>query len=455
MNLKIHTARPTKGNVLIVCLCMAAIIGFAVASCFAYVRSQMVVAVRSQAWNESLILAEAGIEDGLMLINKNSGTTTPRTAWAGTANSDNWTAIAANVYHVQRSLNSNTYEVYITNNANGRPTIRAVGTKWQQGIGGTNAIRRAILVTTVPGSMFQGGLIAKDGISIGGNIVIDSFNSQNPNLSTNGMYHPSLRNDGGNVATTISNVVAAVTVGGSVEIYGKIFTGPGEKIKVNGGGVSVGSESWVDGGGSGIESGWSQDDLNVFIPDAPPAPTGGLPLPSKQINLMQGTNYSNSYLLTTGNYQANSSVSLTSTDKILVSGHVKMYFANSFSMAGQSQVIIGADSSLTIYAGGSVSLNGGGVMNGSGFATNLTLYGLPTSTSISYAGGSDFVGTIYAPQAAFTMTGGGNTIYNLVGSAVAKTIKLNGKYQVHYDESLSQIAAGAHYYVASWQEVPF
>jgi hypothetical protein len=72
---------------------------------------------------------------------------------------------------------------------------------------------------------------------------------------------------------------------------------------------------------------------------------------------------------------------------------------------------------------------------------------------IQYTGGSDFVGTIYAPQAEFKMSGGGSTTFNLIGSAVAKTVTLNGKYQVHYDESLNQFAAGAHYYVSSWQEV--
>jgi hypothetical protein len=205
-----------------------------------------------------------------------------------------------------------------------------------------------------------------------------------------------------------------------------------------------------------LEPGYSQNDLNIYIPDAPAPPTGGLPLPSRTTNPFQGTSYGNSYLLTdsgSGNYQA-SSIQLSSSEKILVKGHVKLYVTGNFKMSGQSQIIVGTNSSLTFYGGGSIDLSGGGMVNRTGSATNVTFNGLTTCTSIQFTGGSDFIGTIYAPQAAFKMSGGGNNIYNFVGSAVAGSINLNGKYQVHYDESLIQVPAGQHYYVTSWREIP-
>jgi len=445
------------GNVLVVCLFTCAIIGFAIASCFVYVRNQMVSAARSQSWNESLVLSEAGIEDGMAFINKHSGTTTPRGTWAITGfGADNWTRISTgpSVFWVQRSLNGSFYDAYVTNNADGQPTIRSVATK--KFAGGQIEIQRAVWVKTVPASIFQGGLIAKGSVGLQGNVVVDSFNSQVAGQNVNGQYDPSIRRDNGSIASASSNVVATVSFGGSVEVYGKVFTGPEDGV-TNSGNVAIGSTAFVNGSSTGVQSGYAQNDFNVYIPDAPAAPTGGLPLPPKNTYSFQGSTYLGSYLLGSASgstvYQQNN-IQLTTTETILVQGNVKLYVPINFKMSGQSKVIIGTNSSLTIYAGGSVDLSGGGVVNLTGNATNLTLNGLPSCTSIQYTGGSDYIGTIYAPQAAMKMSGGGNNVYNLVGSVVAGSIDLNGKYQVHYDESLIQLPAGQHYYASSWREIP-
>jgi len=456
--MKTHPAsQATQGNVLVICLCTCAVIGFAIASCYAMVRNQMAVAARSQSWNESLVISEAGIEDGLALINKYSDTAVARGVWAQgqDAANDNWTTISTTgprVFHVQRSMNSNFYNTYVTNSADGQPWILSIGTKQVSGLGSAVALRRAIVVRATPGSLFQGGLIAKGGVSLQGNVVVDSFNSQVAGMNTNGQYHPSIRRDNGVIASASSNVVATVTVGGSVEIYGKVFTGPEDGFVYNGN-VAIGSESYVDGGSTGPEAGSSQNDLNMYIPDAPTPPTsGGLPLLPKATVSFQGTNYANSQLLGTGGYYKTGSINLQNTEKILVLGNVKLYVTGNFKMTG-GQVIIGANSSLTLYAGGDVDLGGGGVVNKTGFATNLTVNGLTTCTSIKYSGSSDFIGTIYAPQADLELTGGGSTDLHFSGSAVADTIKLSGHTQVHYDESLNQLPVGPHYYVTAWREI--
>ena len=151
--------------------------------------------------------------------------------------------------------------------------------------------------------------------------------------------------------------------------------------------------------------------------------------------MLMGSNYPNSYLLLSGNYQQ-TSLSLTTSERILVSGHVKVYCPGNLRMSGQAQIIIATNSSLTVYAGAEVDLSGGGVVNYTGLASNLTFYGLNTCMSIQYTGGTDLIGTFYAPHAAFRMTGGGNTTYNLLGSVAAYPITINGKYQIHYDEAL-------------------
>ena len=453
--MKTHSISCRKqGNILFICLFTCVLLGFAIGACCIYVKSQLVAAARSQSWNESLVLSEAGIEDGLMLINKYSGTTIARGVWATDARNDSWEQISStgpSVFWVRRSMtNGNFYDAYVTNNADGQPTIRSVGTK--QFATGDTTIRRAIVVKAIPASLFQGGLIAKGGVTLGGNVLVDSFNSQVAGQNINGQYDPSIRRDNGSIASASSNVVADVSFGGSVEVYGRIYVGPEDEIDYQGN-VAIGSESFVDGNSTGLQTGYAQNDLNIYIPDAPAPPSGGIPLPPKTTVLWQGTNYNNSQLLTGGNYKT-ANIQMNNSETILVQGNVKLYVTGNLRMSGQSQIIIGPNSSLTVYAGGSVDLNGGGLVNRTGNATNLVLNGLPTCTSINYSGGSDFIGVIYAPQAAFTMTGGGNNVYNFIGSAVAGSIKLQGKYQVHYDESLIQIPSGPHYYATSWREIP-
>lgn len=446
----------TQGQVLLVCLGLAVVMGISLAAIFSYASNQYSAVARSQSWNESLVLAEAGVEDAMQEINKYSDTGTAGSSWNTTSSADNWTALAGSVYYVRRYINSNYYDVYITNSSPNNPVIRSTGVKlWltTKSGGGSGNLSRTVVVATGSGSLFQAGLLAKAGVDISGNTLVDSYNSQNPSYSTNGRYDAAKRRDKGNVATIVSNMTSAVIVGGSVDIYGKIYTGPGDTIKLNGGG-SVGSAAWVDGGNSGIQSGWSQNDLNVSIPDAPTPPTTNLlTLPTKRSNTFQGTNFSNSYMLTAGNYKQAGNISMSGSDTVLVSGRVNLEVTGDISMSGQTKFIVGTNSSLVLYLGKQLDMKGQGLANTTGFATNFIIYGQPSNTQIELGGNATMVGVIYAPYADLRFIGGGSNPYDFSGSAVGRTITLSGKYQVHYDESLAGTPAGASYYITSWKEL--
>ena len=437
----------TNGQALLLCLGITVVLGISLVGIFSYTTNQLSAVARSQSWNESLVLAEAGIEDALQEINKYSNTSTPGSIWNTTSATDYWLPLGGNVYYVRRYINSDYYDVYITNSPTA-PAIRSQGVKVTGNSFNRRNLTRTVWVQTKSASLFQAGLLAKNGITLNGNVVIDSFDSQNLLYSTNGQYIASKRKDGGNVATVVSNMNFAVSVGGSVQVFGKLYTGPGDTIKLVGGG-SVG----VNGGSAGIQSNWSQHDLNISIPDAPLPPTGGLSLPTKGSNTFQGASQNNSYLLTSGNYQT-AALTLGSSDKILVTGNVKLYLNGNFSMSGgNSQIVVGTNASLTIYAGGTLSIGGNGAANMTGYATNLTVYGLTNNTSITLGGNAGFTGVIYAPHAAFTFNGGGSTPLDVMGSVVADSITMNGKSQTHYDESLVKLPVGASYVVTAWKEL--
>jgi hypothetical protein len=444
-----HPARKQQGNTLLICVIFTVVMGISLAGIFKYTTTQVTAVARSQSWNESLVLADAGIEDALQLINKYADTTTSPDTWTTTATTqDGWQKLSGvSVYKVTRNLGGGSYTAYVTNGSPA-PTIYSVGTRTWQG-GGNGDLQRRVFVATRRASLFQGALLAKGQIVLNGTIRIDSFNSQNPLYSTNGQYIASKAKDGGDIGTVSSNVVNAVGVGGSVDVFGEIYTGPGDTIKLNGG-AQVGSMSWITGGSNGIQTDWSHSDLNIAIPDAPKPPTTSLvPLPSLISSYtFQGTPYSGDiYLLTAGNYN---NAKPGKFDTILVSGNVNLILsADILKMTSSQKIIIGTNSSLKIYAQNDLDLGGGGAVNATGFATNLTVYGVGTNkTSIAYTGGSAFVGTIYAPYADVKLSGGGY----MIGSVVGNSITTSGNYEIHYDESLVQQPAGPIFFAFFWQE---
>jgi hypothetical protein len=164
------------------------------------------------------------------------------------------------------------------------------------------------------------------------------------------------------------------------------------------------------------------------------------------------------YILTAGNYQL-SDLSLSGKDQVLVTGNAVLYVTGNVSIQGQAQINIATNASLALYVGTlntsapvSASLGGSGIMNNAGSATNFYYYGLPSNTSLSLSGNSSFTGAIYAPEAALTLGGGGNSIYNFVGGSISATATLNGHYNFHYDENLRRVGPIRGYTVTSWNE---
>jgi len=166
---------------------------------------------------------------------------------------------------------------------------------------------------------------------------------------------------------------------------------------------------------------------------------------------VSGTNYT--YVMATGNYQL-ASLSLSGLDKVLVAGNAVLYVTDSINVAGNAFIYIATNAMLQIYMGGATaSIGGNGLANANANATNFTYYGLPSNTSLSLSGNAAFTGSIYAPQAAFSLGGGGNNTYDFVGASVTGTVSMNGHYNFHYDENLGRMGPIRGYTVNSWNEV--
>lgn len=95
---------------------------------------------------------------------------------------------------------------------------------------------------------------------------------------------------------------------------------------------------------------------------------------------------------------------------------------------------------------------GNGVRNDTGLAYNVGLWCMPAVTAVSLSGEGQFTGTMYAPSAAMTVSGGGSSGIDFVGAVVGRTFTGSGKYKFHYDEDL-QNRGMRNLVIASWSEM--
>jgi hypothetical protein len=403
--------------------------------------SQANATMRSQSWNMCIPEAEAGIEEALTHLYYNGGSNLAVNGWVPSGGN----------YAKQRGDNGADYYYVVQISSNSNPTITSRG--FVRLPNQTGYISRCVRVSTVRDGMFAKAMVAKGQINMNGNNVrTDSFDSGDPNFSTNGKYDSAKAKDGGDVASDAS-VVNTVNVG-NANIHGKVATGPGGTVAVGSNGA-VGSTAWQNAGNKGIESGWFSDDMNVSFPEVQPPFDGGAFTPGN--GKLYGTNYT--YLLTGGNYQL-SSLSMSGQQAMFVTNDTVLWVTGNVSVSGQAQIIIATNSSLNLYvgtssgSGASASLGGNGIMNNSiGNATNFFYHGLPSNTSVSFSGNAAFTGVIYAPDAALSLGGGGNNTYDFVGASVTSTVTMNGHFNFHYDEALGRRGPARGYIITGWNEV--
>jgi hypothetical protein len=463
--MKIHIT-PAKdrrdGGALVITAIIMVFIGATLATYLLVSQNEYAMVARSQVWNGSMALTEAGVEDGLAFINKYAGNFTMVTNWSTSASAaeDNWT-VSGNVFSMHRVINASGdyYDVTIDNSNPGSPIINSEGKAGYTlssarspfflaaaGLPVSSAsalISRKIIVQAVYSALFPGAITTVTNIDLNGNNVrVDSFDSTLTNASswrTNlgyGIYDITKARARGDVMTD-SSLVGAITVG-QANIYGHLDTGPG-------GTPTVGQNGYVGPlpqNGSGIQPGYVTDDMNmVFPPVILPNGAGGWPsIPANHVI----TNSGNYYMIRIDD------------DLTVNAPNVTIFVDGSISLSGNDSITIGTNASrVSFYVGGpTISATGNATINNQTMNAGVFgLYCLPTVTSINFGGNAAFTGTIYAPQADFQFGGGGNNMYDFVGALVAYSATLNGHANFHYDESLKRNGPGIGYIPYSWKEV--
>jgi hypothetical protein len=460
--MKITTHTRPQGSALLLALLTAFVICIALTTYLYLVSNQNRSVMRSMAWNSSIPVVEAGIEEALTQINHVGSTNLAANGWSAVS--------ADGFFHKFNDLgNGFAYDVGVKPPlANGpdQPTIESIGyapapaniasyysSPWGMILGGLApqfspekpSAKRKVQVLAKRQTPVQYAMLAKGQIDLhGNNASTDSFNSTNSNYSTNGQYDKAKSRDHGDIATN-AQIVNGLNAG-NADIKGHASTGPDGSVAIGSTG-SIGDKAWVDGGNNGVQDGHVSDDTNVEIPDVVvPFATGITPI-GGQFPPLTGPTYD--YILTTGNY-----ILSDFSGKVLVTGSAKLLVNTSFNFTGQDQITINPGASLDVFvAAPSAKLAGNGVLNIQGDAISFVYYGLKSNTSLQFSGNAAFTGVVYAPYADFTLGGGGNDTQDFVGASVSKTAILNGHFNFHYDESLAGRFPIRRYVVFSWNEL--
>jgi hypothetical protein len=437
MKLRPASSNHTGGSVLLACILTAAVVTIVLTCYLNLVSAQNLSIVRSQSWNAAMPVLEAGVEEALTHLYYSGG--------GSNLGVNGWTEDSG-VYHKFRSVGANWVHVSISNTAASSPMIYARGyvTAPEQ----TNRmIERVVQVRARRDGLFSKGMVARGQITLNGNnAIVDSFDSTDPNYSTNGLYLFTRRKGNGVVASNagISNAVNT----GNADIIGRVATGPGGTVGIGPNG-KVGDLGWLTNSlAAGIQPGRSTDDMNVSFPDVV-APFTSAATPSVGSGTYSGYDY---VISSSGNWMVGDL-----RKGVLVRSNVQavLLVTGTINFTGNDDAIkIETGGSLHLYMKGtSASISGNGVVNEGARATNFFYWGLPENTSLTVKGNGAFSGVIYAPSADFTMNGGGADHEDIVGASVTKTARVNGNFQFHYDESLGNLGYYRGYVVTAWNEL--
>jgi hypothetical protein len=424
--------RGTAGIALATVLVLTAILAIGAASFGYLVQNQYKSVNRSQAWNDAMPVAESGVEEALTQLYY-TGTNSP---------GNGWERVSDKLYRKSRAVAADGSYYTVSILLSNKPVVTSTGYV-PAPVAVTNILNRTVQVKLFKSPYSRGGLTARGTITFTGGAYLDSFDSADPNYSSNGVYTVSKRKDNG-LASANANIPGAISMAGGTGIYGSASTGPDGTI-TNSGIAKIGDIDWMnDGSQNGAQSGHVANDAHVDFPAVQAPSTSGFFTPS--LGLLNGITYT--YLLTSGKYYTSSKMQLNSGEIMTVSGDVTLYVDNDFSVAGQAYINILPGASLKLYVSKSLSIGGGGIVNGSQDASKLSIYGLNNSIQTwSYTGNSAFIGTMYAPNANLTFAGTSGAS----GAFTANNITVSGSAGVHYDENL--VGGRKGYVVASWNEL--
>jgi len=438
--MKVSIRSSNQGSMLVITVCFAVVIGLGLVSYLLLVNSKNKLVSRSLHWNMAMAHAEAGVEEALAQLNHKFGTNLDRAA-------NGWGGPTAGVFG-PRSRNLRTGAYSVTLSTETYPTIISTGYATNPLGGNIATVARTVEVKTAIASVFQVGMAAKLNVTFkGNNVHIDSFDSADP--AHDDPLDPTEVKANGDVASTDGFVSV-----GNANINGKIKTGPGGSYAFGPNGYA-GPIGWL---GPGLYSpDWYQNDFNADFKDVEPPfdKSAGFSPVQITVNTNPKTNY---WLLSEGNWIASGIPN--NCNIVVAGGNARLWITGDFKPNNTAEIIITDGSTIKLYVGETTGPDTSAVfanvnVGATGKAATFQYYGLPTNKEVTWSGNDKYKGTVYAPQATFTMGGGGSPsdVFDYQGACVVYEAVLNGHFNFHYDEDLKKKPPVAIYVAGRWREL--
>ncbi len=275
---------------------------------------------------------------------------------------------------------------------------------------------KIVKVLVFPHPLFNNGIFAYDTLTLKGNSIVDSYDA------SMGAYSPLAAGSEADIGTN-----------------GTLSLAPG---------VSVNGDVFVnqDGTWAGVTDANVTGELYVTAEKVDVVP---VPIVTDLIVLASQGNFmatgSDNIMFPSGDYRFER-ITVQGQATLTFSANTRIYVDNDFSIAGSASVFTG--SNCKFYFNEDVSAAGGGIINTAGNPADLQMYGVGTSQTFQYSGGSDFYGAIFAPGATVTVTG----TAGVYGSIIADDVELSGTNSFHFDENLKNSGPTEGYEIVYWQE---
>jgi hypothetical protein len=470
--MRTHFHRPERGSVLIVSLILSAIIAISLTSYLNISVGSLRLANRAYYLNAAQNLVDTGLERALWSLNNEyqypsganwtqGGFTSPSlNVYRGTFPTTS--EYASGYYELSGGVKG---QVKVWVGGYNPPTVMT----WHAVAQATITLGNGSTLTKMAEAYLQQrsfsdrGMIARNGISFNGNVVIDAWRSRGSpySLATDIPYSTSVRLAQAQIASpklvTLQNadVYGFAAIGSNTVTYDAtnqlgIDCGPSGRLR---GVFPPGS-----GSGPGIDNTRVTCDFTCSFPDVNP-PTGSITA------LAAFT--TGSYTLGSGQWSVPSISLGGGTDGVVVgptATNATLVVYGDISLSGGAKIKIYPGSTLKVYSDGNVTITGAsGIENGTSTVPNnpdcFTMLGLRTETQVVAVPSStqlwDVQGTghlscvIFGPNANIEVNGTGDTY----GSIVGNRVDMVGSGNFHQDLSLASNLITGLWKVLKWREL--
>ncbi len=384
--LRASGAAARRGSALVIVVLFLVVLGGLAASLAAFGGTLHKEHARGREYTKSFYLAEAGLNEAYAHLLTNGEADVLAMAYPADLDKGS--------YLVETVLGSVDPDLRLD-----RLRMRAVANsgRYSKGV--------QLMIWKVPTGFFRWAAFGDTGVKIDSNSMIDSFDSKD------GPYDHSLPwvGDFGNVGSN-----ADIVIDSNSSIYGDAIVGPVGALDDSSPGIVV----------SGMVA--AAEVSEVFDPIVVPA-----------IGSMGSLNVVANTTLAAGDYHF-TSLEVSPGGTFTLQGPARIVLDDAVVRSNSKWVIDATNGPVEIYAEGDFDLRSNSTVTSiAGQARDISVFitstnSGPGASTIALNSNSDFVGTIYAPNADLVI----ESNFELYGAVRAGSVTLNSNTQLHFDEDL-------------------